>query len=129
MAKCHINRGKELNNHTRELKTLNVGDAVSIQNGYGNKTLRWDNTGSIVKVGAFNKYVIKVDGNGRLTTRNRRLLCPIQTYKEAIRKPSTKADTKTNAKDETPTTTQPRRSDRVAKRNKAAPTGHRPFRQ
>ena len=40
MAKCHINRGKELNNHTRELKTLNVWDAVSIQNRQGNKPLR-----------------------------------------------------------------------------------------
>ena len=79
-----------------------------------------------MEVAAFNKYVIKVDGNGRLTTRNRRLLCPIQTYKEAISKPSTKADTETNAKDETPTITQPRCLDRVAKRNKAAPTGRRP---
>ena len=49
--------------------------------------------------------MIKVDGSGRLITRNRRLLRPIQNYKEAISKPSTKADNETNAKDETPTTT------------------------
>ena len=89
MAKRHITSGKELNSHTKELKPLNVGDDVSIQNGHGNKTLRWDNTGTIVEVAAFDKYVIKVDGSGRLTTRNRRLLRPIKTYKEAISKPST----------------------------------------
>ena len=52
MAKRHITRGKELDNHTRELKPLNMGDAVSIQNGHGNKPLRWDNTGRIVEVAA-----------------------------------------------------------------------------
>ena len=126
MAKRHINRGKELDNHTRELKPINVGDTVSIQNGHGNTPLRWDNTGMIVEVAAFDKYVIKVDGRRRLTTRNRRLLRPIQTYKEAISKPCTKADINTHAKDDMPTITQPRRSDRMAKRNKAALTGHRP---
>jgi hypothetical protein len=30
MAKRHIAHGKELNNHTRELIPLNVGDTVSI---------------------------------------------------------------------------------------------------
>ena len=105
MAKRHINRGKELDNHPRELKPINVGDAVSIQNGHGNNPLKWDNTGTIVELAAFDKYVIKVVGSGRLTTRNRRLLRLIQTYKTAISKPSTKANTETNAKDETLTTT------------------------
>ena len=52
MAKRLITHGKELNKHTRELKPLNMGDAVSIQNGHGNKPLRWDNTGRIVEVAA-----------------------------------------------------------------------------
>ena len=56
----------------------------------------------------------KVDDNGQLTTRNRRLLRPTHTHKEAISKPNTE----TSAKDKTPTTTQPRRSDRVAIMNK-----------
>ena len=61
--------------------------------------------------------------NGRqLTTRKRRLLRPTHTHKEAISKPNTE----TNAKDKTPTTTQPRRSDRVAMMNKATPTGRPP---
>ena len=58
----------------------------------------------------------KVDDNGQLTTRKRRLLHPIHTHKAAIRKPNTE----TNAKDKTPTTTQPRHSDRVAQLRRAA---------
>ena len=58
----------------------------------------------------------KVDDNGQLTTRKRRLLHPIHTHKAAIRKPNTE----TNAKDTTPTTTQPRHSDRVAQLRRAA---------
>ena len=64
----------------------------------------------------------KVDSIRRLTTRSRRLLCLIHTHKEAISKPNTE----TNAKDKMPTTTQPRRSDRVAMMNKATLTGRPP---
>ena len=64
----------------------------------------------------------KVDDNGQLTTRKRRLLHPIHTHKKAISKPNGE----TNAKDKTPTTTQPRRLDRVAMMNKATPTGRPP---
>ena len=48
MAKHHITCGKVLNNHTREVKPINMGHAVSIQNGHCNKPLRWDNTGTIM---------------------------------------------------------------------------------
>ena len=64
----------------------------------------------------------KVNNNRQLTTRNRRLLRPTHTRKEAIGKPNTE----TNAKDKTPTTTQPRRSDRVAVMNKATSVGRPP---
>ena len=63
-----------------------------------------------------------MDDNRQLTTRNRRLLRPIHTHKEAI----SKSNTETNAKDKTLTTTQPRRSDRVAMMNKTTPTGRPP---
>ena len=45
----------------------------------------------------------KVDNSGQLTNGNRRPLRPTHTHKEAISKPNTE----TNAKDKTPTTTQP----------------------
>ena len=42
-----------------------MGGAISIQNEHGNKQLRWDNTGTIVEVAAFDKYMIKVVGSGQ----------------------------------------------------------------
>ena len=55
MARRHLARGKELTKHTRELAALKVGDTVSVQNQHGNSPLKWDNTGTIMEVGAFDK--------------------------------------------------------------------------
>ena len=79
---------------------------------------------------AFDKYTIKIDGSGGLTNRNRRLLSLIQSQKEIISRLAPAAGTP--AADKTaspPTQADPRRSARVAKRNKAATTGLRPSRQ
>ena len=54
---------------------------VFIQNQVGHKPRRWDKTGVIVECKDFDQYVVKVDGTGRLTLRNRkflRKLMPIQ---------------------------------------------------
>ena len=77
MARRHLARGKELIKHTRELVPRKVGDTVSIQNQHGNTPLKWDNTGIIMEVGAYDKYTVKINGIGRLTDRNRRFLRPI----------------------------------------------------
>ena len=53
------------------------------------------------------QYVVKVDGSGRLTTRNRKFLRPIKPVKEMLKK---QLEEEVNA---------PRRSDRIA--GKAAP--------
>ena len=36
---------------SRELALLKAGDTTSVQNQHGNRPLRWDHTGTIVKVG------------------------------------------------------------------------------
>ena len=51
-----------------------VGDRVSIQNQYGSNPKRWDRTGVVMEVRDFDQYVVKVDGAGRLTVRNRKFL-------------------------------------------------------
>ena len=63
-----------LREHSKALPPLNVGDHVSIQNQSGKKPAKWDRTGTIVETRDCDKYVIKVDGSGRLTLRNRRYL-------------------------------------------------------
>ena len=47
---------------------------VLIQNQHGNNPKRWSKSGKIVERLEFNQYLVKVDGGGRLTRRNRRFL-------------------------------------------------------
>ena len=65
---------ERLSEHSKSLPQLEEGDRVLIQNQRGSKPTKWDRTGTIVEVRNFDQYVIKVDGSGRLTVRNRRYL-------------------------------------------------------
>ena len=47
---------------------------VQIQNQRGVDPKRWCKSGKIVEKLDFNQYLVKVDGGGRLTRRNRRFL-------------------------------------------------------
>ena len=97
--------------------------------------------GSFFEVGDFDEYTVKVDGSGRLTTRNRRFLRPIRCYKEAISRPAPVAPPPVPAAGpgpaapavpaSTPTApAAPRRSARVAKRTYAdAAASRRPSHQ
>ena len=58
----------------RLLKPLSVGDRVAVQNQTGNKPNKWHNTGRIVQVLPFRKYMVVMDGSRRITARNRRFL-------------------------------------------------------
>ena len=63
-----------LNEHAKELPPLSVGDRCFIQNQTGRHPTKWHRTGSVVEAGRHDQYLIKVDGSGRLTKRNRRFL-------------------------------------------------------
>ena len=65
---------ERLQEHTRRLPPLRVGDHVRIQNQMGPQPRRWDRTGTVIEVRQFDQYVIKIDGSGRVTLRNRRFL-------------------------------------------------------
>ena len=74
--KCRMIRNCErLDEHTRPLTPLHIGDQVLIQNQRGPHPTKWDKSGMIVDVKPYDQYLVKVDGSGRLTTRNRRFLC------------------------------------------------------
>lgn len=60
--------------HTRDLPPLLIGDRVFVQNQNGTHPLKWDRSGLVVEVQNHDQYVIKIDGSGRLTLRNRRFL-------------------------------------------------------
>ena len=74
LAKRHSREHEKWQEHTRVLPALRVGDHVYIQNMVGNHPKRWERTGTVVEVRQYHQYVIKVDGSGRLTLRNRQHL-------------------------------------------------------
>ena len=69
-----IKSSEQLNQHSRHLEPMSVGDKCFVQNQSGNYPKRWDRSGTIVEVGPNDQYSIKIDGSGRITIRNRRFL-------------------------------------------------------
>lgn len=63
-----------LNEHSRSLPALQIGDRVFLQNQHGPHPNKWDRSGTVVVLGNNDQYHVKVDGSGRLTVRNRRFL-------------------------------------------------------
>ena len=58
-----------------------------IQNQVGNHPSRWDITGRVVEVKDYDQYVVRVDGSGRLTMRNRRFLRRLTPYSHEMMRP------------------------------------------
>ena len=61
---------------SRELPILREGDAVLIQNQDKSSPhqKKWDRQGVVIATKPHDQYLVKVDGSGRLTLRNRRFL-------------------------------------------------------
>ena len=74
LAKRHSREHEKWAEHTQLLQPLQVGDHVYLQNLMGNHPKRWERTGVIVEVRQFHQYVVRVDGSGRVTLRNRQHL-------------------------------------------------------
>ena len=70
----HMRAHERWSEHTKRLPPLKVGDTVRIQNQTGRYPKKWDKTGRIIEVGQHNQYVVRVDGSGRATLRNRQFL-------------------------------------------------------
>ena len=74
LRKRHIANHERWQEHTRRLPPLSVGDHVRIQNQVGNHPRKWDKTGIVIEVRQYHQYVVRVDGSGRITIRNRKFL-------------------------------------------------------
>lgn len=70
----HMRTAERLSAYTRPLPPLVIGDYVRIQNQTGPHPTKWDKTGIVVEVRQFDQYVVRVDGSGRVTLRNRKFL-------------------------------------------------------
>ena len=70
----HMKAQERWAEHTKRLPPLKVGDLVRIQNQVGPHPTKWDKTGVIIEVRQFDQYIVRVDGSGRATLRNRKFL-------------------------------------------------------
>ena len=70
----HMLQAERWSEHTRRLPPLKVGDTVRIQNQVGLYPRKWDKTGLVIEVRQFDQYIVRVDGSGRSTLRNRKFL-------------------------------------------------------
>ena len=97
----HMRDAERLSAHTRILPPLMVGDCVRIQNQVGPHPTKWDKTGMVVEVRQFDQYVVRVDGSGRVTLRNRKFLrkyLPVVPRLPLAMFPSARADTPAQGK-------------------------------
>ena len=70
----HMRAQERLSEHTRVLPPLVIGNCVRLQNMVGPHPTKWDRTGIVVEVRQFDQYVVRVDGSGPVTLRNRKYL-------------------------------------------------------
>ena len=82
LAKRHTREREKWEQHTRELPPLRIGDHVYLQNLTGNHPKHWERTGMVVEVRQYHQYVIRIDGSGRLTLRNRQHLRRFTPFKK-----------------------------------------------
>ncbi len=103
LRKRHLRTARLLHAHTKKLPPLRVGDHVRIQNQIGSEPLKWDKTGVVVEVKQHDQYVIRVDGSGRVTLRNRKFLRKFNLYQPSRHcpLPATQCPTQTPTKSST----------------------------
>ena len=87
LAHRHCREHEKWSEHTRPLPPLRVGDHVYLQNLTGNHPKKWERTGVVVEVRQFHQYVVRVDGSGRVTLRNRQHLRKYVPFRAADRVP------------------------------------------
>ena len=74
MADRAVASKQKLDTGARSLHNLSIGDKVLCQNS---KTRKWDRIGHIVEFKGNRQYLIKLNGSGRLSLRNRKHLKPV----------------------------------------------------
>ena len=72
--KRHFSKSERLEKTKRKLAELNPGDNVYIQDQTGPTPRKWSKSGVILQSLPHNSFLLKVDGSGRTTRRNRQFL-------------------------------------------------------
>ena len=77
--------------HSKQLKPLENGAGVAVQNGSGSQPKRWDQKGRVVMYNDHDSYDIQLDGSRRVKTQNRGHLR--QLNHQVLNRPSTQPPT------------------------------------
>ena len=80
---------ENLNAKAKHLTPLSPGDRVFVQNQHGSHPTKWDRSGVIMESQGNDQYLVKIDGSGRLTIRNRRFLRRYTAASPTISYPAT----------------------------------------
>ena len=86
--KRHYLTGERLDAKARNLKPISPGDSVYVQDQNGPSPKRWSKSGIVVESLPYDSYLVKLDGSGRLSKRNRiflRKYTPFSTVNEEIK--------------------------------------------
>ena len=67
-------KAEDLSRGSKQLLSLITGNHVYIQDQHGNTPKRWNKSGIILEVGPHDSFLVKVDGSGKVTKRNRQFL-------------------------------------------------------
>ena len=80
LAKRHLSIKTDLTSKSRPLPPLKVNDVVQVQNQRGPHANKWELSGKVLETQDYDAYLIKMDGSGRVTRRNRRFLHKIVPF-------------------------------------------------
>ena len=80
LAQRHQVWGEAWADRSKDQQPLELGQVVQVQNQRGPRANKWDLSGTIVEVQEFDSYLVRMDGRGRVTKRNRRYLKPIKSF-------------------------------------------------
>lgn len=81
----YVKTMENLQEHCRSLPPLRHGDKVYVQNQEGNHPKKWDRSGMVVECREHDQYIVKIDGTGRLTLRNRKFLRRYEPHSTSTR--------------------------------------------
>jgi hypothetical protein len=103
----HMKTAERLAEHTKHLLPLKVGELVRIQNQIGPYQRKWDKNGTVIEVHQYDQYVVRIDGSGRITLRNRKFLRKYTLMYSPPEKQSIEQDLKHYFKRDIPNSTPP----------------------
>ena len=86
--KRHFFKAEKLESSSRKLPDLQQQDSVYVKDQSGPSPKAWSKSGKVVECLPHNSYLIRIDGSGHLTRRNRKFLRKFVPYTDILMEPT-----------------------------------------